>query len=154
MGEHGVRKDTLSDEERERIRARYDELAAYAEHTPSGGEEYPYSSSHIERMKEFFRIFDRDNLGAITARELGTVMRALLLTPTDAEIEERIRAADNNSDGRIDFTEFVTMVNKHGLAFGLAPLVAYVQSAELLTDTGKVRNSGLPHAQCVAVPVS
>ena len=139
---------TLSSAESERIRSEYDALSAYAERHSRA----PFSSPHVDKLRTFFQLFDRDGSGALTAADVAYVMRALLLEPTDGEVEERLRAADADGDGRVDLAEFMAMMAKHGgVAFGLTPLVAHVQSAELLTDTGRICASDLPQASCVEV---
>ena len=46
----------------------------------------------------------------------------------------------------------VSLDAKHGgIAFGLTPLVAVIESAELLTATGRARHCDLPSASAVAV---
>jgi calmodulin len=68
-----------------------------------------------EQLKEFeaaFKLFDRDNDGLISIRELGTVMRAIGQNPTDIELQEMINEVDHDKDNAIDFNEFVTMMVK------------------------------------------
>jgi calmodulin len=68
-----------------------------------------------EQMKEFeeaFKMFDKDNDGLITIRELGTVMRTIGQNPTDIELQEMIDEVDGDKDNAIDFNEFVTMMSK------------------------------------------
>ena len=46
--------------------------------------------------KEAFSLFDKDNDGTITTKELGTVMRSLGQNPTESELEDMINEADMN----------------------------------------------------------
>ena len=39
-------------------------------------------------IKEIFALFDKSNRGQVATSELGTLIRALNLNPTDAEIKE------------------------------------------------------------------
>jgi len=50
------------------------------------------------------------NLGTITTKELGTVMRSLGQNPTEAELMDMIQEIDADGSGNIDFPEFLTMM--------------------------------------------
>ena len=53
-------------------------------------------------LKEAFKVFDRDNNGFISAAELRHVMTSIGEKLTDDEVDEMIREADQDGDGRID----------------------------------------------------
>lgn len=55
-------------------------------------------------------MFDADHDGEITVGELGRVMRNHGLNPTDDELKDMIRNVDKNSNGAIDFNEFIEMM--------------------------------------------
>lgn len=62
-----------------------------------------------EEIREAFKVFDRDNNGFISAAELRHVMTSIGEKLTDDEVDEMIREADQDGDGRIDCTfPFVT----------------------------------------------
>lgn len=48
------------------------------------------------------KVFDRDNNGFISAAELRHVMTSIGEKLTDDEVDEMIREADQDGDGRID----------------------------------------------------
>ena len=50
------------------------------------------------------QVFDKDGNGFIEAVELKRVMNALGENLTDAEIDEMMREADGNGDGRVDYS--------------------------------------------------
>lgn len=53
-------------------------------------------------LRDAFRVFDRDNSGTISRKELHQVMKSMGETLTDAEIDEMMREADKDGDGTID----------------------------------------------------
>jgi calmodulin len=63
-----------------------------------------------EEIKEAFKIFDRDGGGFISAAELRQVMTSLGENLNDDEIDEMIREAGQDGDGRIDYNEFVQLM--------------------------------------------
>jgi calmodulin len=59
-----------------------------------------------EEIREAFKVFDRDNNGFISAAELRHVMTSIGEKLTDDEVDEMIREADQDGDGRIDCEVF------------------------------------------------
>jgi calmodulin len=59
-----------------------------------------------EEIREAFKVFDRDNNGFISAAELRHVMTSIGEKLTDDEVDEMIREADQDGDGRIDCTSY------------------------------------------------
>lgn len=68
------------------------------------------SEEQIAEFNEAFSLFDKDGDGKITTKELGTVMRSLGQNPSESELTDMINEVDINSDGLIDFPEFLTMM--------------------------------------------
>ncbi|RMZ18881.1 hypothetical protein D0859_17133 [Hortaea werneckii] len=62
-----------------------------------------------EEIREAFKVFDRDNNGFISAAELRHVMTSIGEKLTDDEVDEMIREADQDGDGRIDCTSSLSL---------------------------------------------
>ena len=63
-------------------------------------------------LKEAFSLLDKDGDGTISAKDLDSVMHLLGRNPTEAELQDMINGADDNGDGALDFSEFLTMLAK------------------------------------------
>uniref|UniRef100_A0A8D2PCI9 Calcium binding protein 7 n=1 Tax=Zosterops lateralis melanops TaxID=1220523 RepID=A0A8D2PCI9_ZOSLA len=62
------------------------------------------------KIREAFKVFDRDGNGFISKQELGTAMRSLGYMPNEVELEVIIQRLDMDGDGQVDFEEFVTLL--------------------------------------------
>lgn len=56
--------------------------------------------------KEAFNLFDKDNDNKIATSELGTVMRSLGASPTQAEVQEMIKVSLHQSLFKVKSTIF------------------------------------------------
>ena len=55
-------------------------------------------------LQETFKLFDRDNDGYLTPRELGEAMRAMAQHPTELEIQELTKKPEGTiDDGTLHF---------------------------------------------------
>ena len=67
----------------------------------------------IADFKEAFSLFDHDENGSISAKELGEVLKALGQNPTKNELSDMINEVDVDGNGTVEFAEFVIlMTNK------------------------------------------
>ena len=81
-------------------------------------EEMLYSSmkeaDELPSLKSAFKAFDRDENGFTSVNEFRTVMKQLeapyKCDPTDEDLEAMILMADADSDGHVDYEEFVKMM--------------------------------------------
>ena len=63
-----------------------------------------------------FRLFDDDNSGKISLKNLKRVARELGETMTDEELAEMIDRADSNSDGAVTMDDFFNIMTKKTFA--------------------------------------
>ncbi|XP_045182503.1 neo-calmodulin-like [Mercenaria mercenaria] len=69
-----------------------------------------YKSKSLEaQARESFRIFDRDGNGTIDRKELKHAMKMLGEELSDEEVEQMMKEADENGDGKINFEEFLRL---------------------------------------------
>ena len=71
------------------------------------------TKQQIEDFREAFSLFDHDENGSISAKELGEVLRALGQDPSDTELRDMINEVDVDGNGTVEFEEFlILMTNK------------------------------------------
>lgn len=63
-----------------------------------------------------FNLFDDDQSGKITLRNLKRVAKELGETMSDTELMEMIERADTDQDGEINFEEFYAIMTKKTFA--------------------------------------
>ena len=73
--------------------------------TKSYPEEYPE-----EKIKEAFRVFDRDGNGFFSTQELQHVAAEIKAPLTDQQADAMIRDADVDGDGQVNYEEFVKLM--------------------------------------------
>lgn len=70
----------------------------------------PDSDDIMEDLLAAFRVFDKDNNGYITRDELKRAMEMIGESVTEACLDEMLRIADVDKDGRINYEEFARML--------------------------------------------
>eukprot|EP00920_Eleutheroschizon_duboscqi_P034085 GHVT01081762.1.p2 GENE.GHVT01081762.1~~GHVT01081762.1.p2 ORF type:complete len:102 (+),score=31.38 GHVT01081762.1:1055-1360(+) len=65
-----------------------------------------------EEMMKAFRLFDDDDTGKISFKNLKRVAKELGENMTDEELQEMIDEADRDGDGEINEEEFVRIMKK------------------------------------------
>ena len=64
-----------------------------------------------QHLLDVFKVIDRDNSGTVSADELrGVLKRYVAKTITPEEVEGMIAQADKNGDGKVDYAEFMRIV--------------------------------------------
>ena len=65
------------------------------------------SAEQTEELKKAFAVMDANKDGVVTKVELKTLLKGLGEEVTDEVVDEMIKIADENGDGKIQFEEFV-----------------------------------------------
>jgi Ca2+-binding EF-hand superfamily protein len=65
------------------------------------------SEAQVAELKQAFAALDTNNDGQVTKEELKSLLSQLGESVDDAVIDEMIKIADVNGDGKVDFNEFV-----------------------------------------------
>lgn len=63
-----------------------------------------------EKLRDAFELFDEDKDGELTAEEIQKIMNLHGIFPTEEELTEMIEKVDRNSNGTIDYEEFLQMM--------------------------------------------
>lgn len=69
-----------------------------------------FDQEQLVELKEIFCKFDKDGDNSITELELGSLFRSLGLKPNQQQLEALLHRADTNSNGLIEFQEFVDLL--------------------------------------------
>lgn len=70
----------------------------------------PITEKQINELREAFEIFDRDQDGYLTIKELAEIMRNLGNAPSEGEIQDMIAEVDIDGNGSINFQEFISLM--------------------------------------------
>ena len=65
------------------------------------------SSEQAEELKKAFAVMDTNGDGVVTKEELKNLLKGLGEDVSDEVVDEMIKMADENGDGKIQFEEFV-----------------------------------------------
>ena len=65
-------------------------------------------------IKEIFMLFDKNSDGFVHTQELGTLVRAINLNPSEAEIIEMMKKVDPNNSGQFDLTSLENLIRDRG----------------------------------------
>lgn len=69
-----------------------------------------------EDIRKVFRLFDEENAGVVTIRNLRKVAKELGETMEDTELMEMIERADSDGDGNVTFEDFYNIMTKKTFA--------------------------------------
>ena len=64
----------------------------------------------IAEIREIFTLFDKNSDGYVNTSELGTILRALNMNPTQAEVKEMEHDVDPNDTGSFDQMNLISLI--------------------------------------------
>ena len=64
------------------------------------------SAEQTEELKKAFSVMDANGDGVVTKDELKTLLKGLGEDVTDEVVDEMIKLADSDGDGKVNFDEF------------------------------------------------
>ena len=70
------------------------------------------SDHQIEEFREAFSLYDRNDDGTVTTKDLGLVLKAIGQNPSDEETNQLVSRFDSDGSGSIDFPEFLALIAK------------------------------------------
>eukprot|EP01015_Nassula_variabilis_P000838 TRINITY_DN10464_c0_g1_i3.p3 TRINITY_DN10464_c0_g1~~TRINITY_DN10464_c0_g1_i3.p3 ORF type:complete len:165 (-),score=55.12 TRINITY_DN10464_c0_g1_i3:85-579(-) len=91
------------------------------------------NEAKIAEIKEAFSFFDKDGDGIVSTNNMGLLVRSLNQNPTNDEIENMIKDADPENTGKMDFPEFLRIMEKN---------MKDVDAEEELLDAFKIFDPG------------
>ena len=103
------------------------------------------SPEELAEFREIFNLVDRDGGGTITKEELGELMDTLGIDATPEEIDLMISEIDSDSNGEIDFEEFVAVMSRK---------VNATYTADQVKNAFKIFESGAPGGHISAEALS
>jgi len=89
-----------------------DEKQRNVSHVFADGTTLSLTDQQIQEFQQAFNLFDKDQDGHVTAKELRIVFDTLGQQPSDEELKEMINEVDKDGNGEMEFTEFCVLMSK------------------------------------------
>lgn len=65
-----------------------------------------------EELTSAFKLFDKDDDGRVSTKELGAIMRSLGHPLAENELQQIVNEADEDNNGTIELNEFLSMMSR------------------------------------------
>ena len=72
------------------------------------------NEGQIAQIREIFTLFDKNSDGYVNTSELGYIIRALDMNPTQAEVKDMEREVDPNDTGSFDQMNLISLIARKG----------------------------------------
>lgn len=79
------------------------------------GDLFNYEPENTEQQKRLFRLFDMQNTGFVSEKDLKKSLEAFGEKATDDEIKDAIKLADKNGDGKVNYEGTIYFYLNHML---------------------------------------
>ena len=73
-------------------------------------DELDLTKAQIAEFREAFSLFDHDENGSVSTKELGEVLRSLGQNPSENELRDMVNEIDEDGNGSIEFMEFLILL--------------------------------------------
>ena len=73
---------------------------------------YELNELQIAEIREIFTLFDKNSDGLVNTSELGTIVRALSLNPTEQEVDSMKKSVDPNNTGSFDQNSLISLIGR------------------------------------------
>lgn len=70
------------------------------------------TSEQLAECKEAFSLFDTDGDNFISTRDVGTVMRSVGCSPTEAEVGDIVSRVDKSGSGQVSYNDFEKLLGE------------------------------------------
>ncbi|KAJ3424662.1 calmodulin-1 [Anaeramoeba flamelloides] len=70
------------------------------------------SNEQIEEFKEAFNLFDKEGNGVVEGKEIGSILRALGINPTETELQDMMNEIQDKENGLLTFNSFLNKITK------------------------------------------
>ena len=95
----------------------------------------PLSDDTKEEYTEVFNLFDKEEKGKIDAKEIASIVRALGLNPSEAQVAELIKKADPSGSGSIGVDAVFNVMEGHGIENDSEEVI--LESFKIFDNKGK-----------------
>ena len=95
----------------------------------------PLSDDTKEEYTEVFNLFDKEEKGKIDSKEIASIVRALGLNPSEAQVAELIKKADPSGSGSIGVDAVFNVMEGHGIENDSEEVI--LESFKIFDNKGK-----------------
>ena len=82
--------------------------------TAAAQQQTPQQDIQPSEIKEIFMLFDKNSDGFVHTQELGTLVRAINLNPSEAEIQDMMKKVDSNNSGQFNLESLEQLIRERG----------------------------------------
>ena len=74
----------------------------------------PLTEDLIAEIREVFSLFDKDADGLVDVNDLGSLLRANYMNPSNEEVDQLKKEIDPNNTGKFDQNDYIKIVARRG----------------------------------------